>query len=65
MSEGGLTQAGQNWNKAVDELFALDQQVKSGGITDRQALLRLSHTVSYLVTAVGALLVDANERGRS
>lgn len=50
-------QALNNWNKATEELFELDRRAKAGTISDHEALFALSHVVSYLVVAVGALLV--------
>lgn len=51
-----------NWNKATDALMALDRKSKQGRITDHDALFELSHIVSYLVAAVGAMLVADAEK---
>lgn len=57
------SQALDNWNKATEELFELDRKAKRGTISDHEALFALSHIVSYLVVAVGALLVNNQEGG--
>lgn len=56
-------QALNSWNKATEELFELDRRAKAGTISDHEALFALSHIVSYLVVAVGALLVNNQEGG--
>lgn len=65
---GDLTnveQARNSWHKATDALLELDRKAKSGRLTDHDALFELSHIVSFLVVAVGAMIADDVEKERT